>query len=182
LKPRGKFYRLNYFIQASELRLLDAQGKQIGIIKKEEALRMAREQGIDVVEISASANPPVAKLIDFKKFKYLEAKREQEEKRKQKHVGIKEVRVRPFIGEHDLEVRVTQAQSFLNAGNQLKIAVPFRGREITHKEFGFDVLKRFTDRLKEFKMVRPGHMEGRVLVAMLAPQKSNPKLPTTETT
>lgn len=171
MKPRGKFYRLNYFIQARELRLLDAAGKQIGIVTKEEALRKAHDAGVDVVEIAPNSKPPVAKLIDFKKFKYLEAKKEREEKKKQKHVGIKEVRLRPFIGEHDLAVRVAQAKIFLDEGNQLKISIPFRGREITHKEFGFDILNKFLSRLAEIKLVRAGHFEGKVLVAQVVSDK-----------
>ena len=171
MRPRGKFYRLNYFIQARELRLLDEHGKQIGVVTKDEASRRARELGIDVVEIAANAKPPVAKLIDFKKFKYLEAKKEREEKRKQKHVGIKEVRLSPFIGNHDLETRLAQSKEFLEEGNQLKISIPFRGREITRKEFGFEVLNKFLKLLNDVKIVRPGHFEGRVLVAQVVMEK-----------
>lgn len=170
-QSRGKFYRLNYFIQAPQLRLLDESGKQIGLVTKEEALRRARDAGIDVVEIAPNASPPVAKLIDFKKFKYLESKKSREEKKKQKHVGVKEVRLSPFIGEHDLEVRSTQAQEFLDEGNQVKISIPFRGREITRKEFGFNVMKKFLAELTEAKVVREAHFEGKILVAMIAPDK-----------
>lgn len=175
MRPRGKFYRLNFFIQARELRLLDEHGKQIGVVTKEEALRRAREAGIDVVEIAANAKPPVAKLIDFKKFKYLEAKKDREEKRKQKHVGIKEVRLSPFIGTHDLETRVKQARVFLSEGNQLKISIPFRGREITRKEFGFEVLNKFLGYLTDIKIVRPAHFEGRVMVAQVVMEKKKEK-------
>lgn len=171
MKPRGKFYRLNFFIQAKELRLLDEAGKQIGVVTKEEALKRAREAGVDVVEIAPSAHPPVAKLIDFKKFKYLEAKKVRDEKKKQKHVGIKEIRLRPFIGAHDLEVRVSQAKVFLSQGNSVKISVPFRGREITRKEFGYNVLSQFLSALREIKVVRPAHFEGRIMVAMIVPDK-----------
>lgn len=171
MKPRGKFYRLNYFIQAREIRLLDESGKQIGIVTKEEALRKAREAGVDVVEIAPNAKPPVAKLIDFKKFKYLESKKEREEKRKQKNAGIKELRLRPFIGQHDFEVRLNQAKEFLAEGNQIKISVPFRGREITHKEFGFAVINKFLQGLEAAKLVREPHFEGRVLVATIAAHK-----------
>lgn len=175
MRPRGKFYRLNFFIQARELRLLDEHGKQIGVVTKEEALRRAREAGIDVVEIAPNAKPPVAKLIDFKKFKYLEAKKDQEEKRKQKHVGIKEVRLSPFIGTHDLETRVVKAKEFLEEGNQLKIAITFKGREITRKEFGFEVLNKFLGLVGDVKIVRPAHFEGRILVAQVVLEKKSPK-------
>jgi len=171
LKPRGKFYRLNYFIQAREVRLLDEAGKQIGIVTKEEALRRGRAAGVDVVEIAPNAKPPVAKLIDFKKFKYLEAKKEREEKKKQKHVGIKEVRLTPFIGEHDIDFRSKRAQEFLNEGNQLKISLTFRGRQITRKEFGFEVINKFIGRLEEVKVVRAPHFEGKNLVTLVAADK-----------
>ena len=181
MKPRyhkkfrtpSKFYRLNYFIQAREVRLLDETGKQLGVVTKEEAIRRAKEAGIDVVEIAANAKPPVAKLIDFKKFKYLEAKKTQEEKKKQKNVGVKEIRLRPFIGEHDLEIRAAQAKGFLNDGNQLKISIPFRGREITRKEFGFEVMRRFLAQLPETKMIREAHFEGKIMVAMVASDKKS---------
>lgn len=175
MKPKGKFFRLNYFIQARELRLLDETGKQIGLVTKEEALKRAREAGVDVVEIAPNAVPPVAKLIDYKKFKYLESKKTRIEKKKQKNVGVKEIRLRPFIGEHDLRVRINQAREFLDEGNQVKISLPFRGREITRKEFGFEVINRFLSQLTDMKVVRPPHFEGRVLSALIAPDKKSVK-------
>lgn len=155
------------------MRLLDGSGKQIGVVTKEEALKHAREAGVDVVEIAPNAKPPVAKLIDYKKFKYLEAKKEREEKKKQKHVGIKEIRLTPFIGVHDLEVRRKQSQGFLNGGNQVKISLAFKGRQITRKEFGFEVINKFLGALVDFKIVRAAHFEGKVLTAMIAPDKKS---------
>lgn len=150
---------------------MDEEGKQIGIVSKLEALQMAKEKGIDVVEISASAKPPVAKLIDFKKFKYQEAKKEREVKKGQKNVGVKEIRLRPFIGQHDFDTRVKQANGFLEDGNQVKLTLFFRGREITRKEFGFDVVKRFIASLESAKVVREPKIEGKLLVAMVVPDK-----------
>lgn len=175
MKPRGKFYRLNFFIQAKELRLLDDSGKQIGVVTKEEALRRARELGIDVVEIAPNAKPPVAKLIDYKKFKYLESKKDREEKKKQKHVDTKEIRLRPFIGEHDLEVRRKQSQGFLDDGNQVKVSIPFRGRELAHKELGFSVINKFLSTLVNVKIVRAPHFEGKVMNALLTSEKKTVK-------
>lgn len=146
---------------------MDEEGKQIGVVSKLEALQKAKELDLDVVEISASAKPPVAKLIDFKKFKYQEAKKERESKKSQKNVGVKEVRLRPFIGAHDFDTRKRRAQEFLKDGNQVKISVFFRGREITRKEFGFDVMKRFIGSLESAKVVREPHMEGRSIGAMV---------------
>lgn len=166
-----RHYRLNYQITSPQLRLLDETGKQIGIVSKLEALQRAKELDIDVVEIAPKASPPVAKLIDFKKFKYQEAKKARESRKSQKNVGVKEVRLRPFIGAHDLETRLKQAKNFLEDGNQLKVSVFYRGREITRKEFGYEVMKRFLSMLEAVKVVREPHMEGRSLVAMVAAHK-----------
>ncbi len=171
MRPKAKFYRLNYQITSPQLRLLDEEGKQIGIVSKLEALQKAKEVGVDIVEVAPNAKPPVAKLIDFKKFKYQEAKKERESKKSQKNVGVKEVRLRPFIGEHDLETRLRQAKEFLDEGNQVKISVFFRGREITRKEFGYDVVKKFLGQLESVKVVRDPHMEGRTLVTMVVLDK-----------
>lgn len=166
-----KHYRLNYQIVSPQLRLLDEEGKQIGVVSKLEALQMAKERGIDVVEIAANATPPVAKLIDFKKFKYQEAKKERESKKSQKNVSVKEIRLRPFIGQHDFDTRLKQATEFVKNGNQVKLTLFFRGREITRKEFGFDVMKRFIGGLPGAKLVREPKMEGKLLVAMVVPDK-----------
>jgi translation initiation factor IF-3 len=158
-----KLYRINYQITSPQLRLLDETGKQIGLVTKIEALQKARELNLDVVEISGNAKPPVAKLIDFKKFKYQEAKKERENKKSQKNVGVKEIRMRPFIGEHDMQTRVKQANEWLEEGNQVKINCIFRGREITRREFGFELLKKFVAACVNAKSVREPHFEGKVL-------------------
>ena len=168
---QGKHYRINYQIISPTVRLLDEEGKQIGVVSKLQALQKAKEEGLDVVEIAPNAKPPVVKLIDFKKFKYQEAKRERESKKTQKNVGVKEIRLRPFIGAHDLETRFSKTREFLKGGNQVKINVLFKGREITRKEFGFDVLKKFIGKLENTKTVREPHFEGRVLSATVAPGK-----------
>ena len=173
MSAKPKYYRLNYQIASPQLRLLDEEGKQIGVVSKIEALQKASELGIDVVEIAPHAKPPVAKLIDFKKFKYQEAKKERENRKSQKNVGIKEVRLRPFIGSHDFDTRLKQAKEFLAEGNQLKITVFFRGREITRKEFGFKVIQQFIEKLEQVKVVREPHMEGRTLVAMVVSDKKS---------
>jgi translation initiation factor IF-3 len=164
-------YRINYQITSPQLRLLDEAGKQIGILSKLEALQKAKELNLDVVEIAPKAVPPVAKLIDYKKFKYQEQKKERESKKSQKNVGVKEIRLRPFIGQHDFDTRVTQAKEFLKDGNQVKINVIFKGREITRKEFGYNVIKRFITGLESVKIVKEPHMEGKALVTMVVPEK-----------
>jgi translation initiation factor IF-3 len=171
LSTPSKHYRLNYQITSAEVRLLAEDGKQIGVVSKIEALQKAQELGLDIVEIASNAKPPVAKLIDFKKFKYQEAKKERESKKSQKNVGVKEIRLRPFIGEHDFETRRKKAEGFLKEGNQVKIVVMFRGREITRKEFGFDVMKRFIAAMPEARLVREPKPEGRAISAMIVSDK-----------
>lgn len=166
-----KYYRINYQIPSPQLRLLDEDGKQIGIFTKLEALQKAKEGNVDVVEIAPNAKPPVAKLIDFKKFKYQEAKKDRENRKNQKNVSIKEVRLRPFIGEHDFQTRKEQSKSFLKEGNQVKINVQFKGRELAKKDFGFTVMKRFLSELTDVRVVREPHMEGKTLVAMVVNEK-----------
>jgi len=172
VQTQGKHYNaINYQITANQVRLLDEEGKQIGVFTKIEALQKAKESGLDVVEIAANAEPPVCKLIDYKKFKYQEQKKEQESKKSQKNVGVKEIRLRPFIGQHDFDTRVEQSKKFLEDGNQVKITVIFKGREITRKEFGFTVMKRFLDSIQPCKVVREPRLEGKFLVATVVPEK-----------
>lgn len=166
-----KFYRLNYQITAPSVRLLDEEGKQIGVVTKLEALQKAKEMGLDIVEIAPNANPPVAKLIDYKKFKYQEAKKDRESRKSQKNVGVKEIRLRPFIGQHDFDTRLAQAKDFLADGNQVKLTLAFKGREITRKEFGFAVIKRFVESLESVKVVREPRMFGKFLEAMIVHDK-----------
>lgn len=170
-KQFHKSYKINYQILSPQIRLLDDKGVQIGIVSKLEALQKAKEFGLDVVEIAPNAKPPVAKLIDFKKFKYQEARKDREAKKNVKNVGVKEVRLRPFIDQHDFDTWVNRATDFIEKGNQVKINVLFKGRELGRKEFGFEVLKRFIAQMKGVKTVREPKMEGRVLAAMIVPDK-----------
>lgn len=140
-------------------------------MSKIEALQKAKELNLDVVEIAPNAVPPVAKLIDYKKFKYQESKKERESKKSQKNVGVKEVRLRPFIGQHDFDTRLAQAKDFLADGNQVKVSVFFKGREITRKEFGFKVIQQFISSIEGVKTVRDPHMEGKTLTTMLVNEK-----------
>lgn len=124
------------------------------------------------MEIASTAKPPVAKLIDFKKFKYLQAKKEQEEKKKAKEVRLKEIRLRPFTDDHDLEVRLGRARNFLKSGNKVKFAIKFSGREMAHPKFGFDLANKIISSLAEISQVeRLTHFEGRQLIFWLTPVK-----------
>lgn len=172
-----KYYRLNYQITAPQLRLLDETGKQVGVVAKLDALKMAQAEGKDLVEIAPNAKPPVVKLIDFKKFKYLEAKKEREGRKNAKHVGMKEIRLSSFMGEHDFNTRVNQGMEFLKEGNQLKISLAFRGREIAHKEFGTAMMQKALNKLAGYcRVVKPPHFEGKILVTMLTSTKETPKV------
>lgn len=172
MRKSHKYYRLNYQITAPTVRLLDEKGKQLGVVDRQEALKKAQQEEKDLVEIAANAKPPVVKLIDFKKFKYLEAKRERDSKKAAKNVGVKEIRLSPFMGQHDFDTRVTKAEEFLKEGNQLKLNLPFRGREIIRKDWGMETMNRAIQRLENVsKVIKSPYMEGRVLVSILAPVK-----------
>lgn len=152
------------------MRVLDEKGKQIGLLSRQEALKRAYELGLDLVEIASNAKPPVAKLIDFKKFKYLESKRAQQIKKKVREVEVKEIRLRPFIGNHDFKVKVDRAEQFLRDGNRLKITVKFQGREFSKKEFGFKIIKNFIEALASVAEPQgEPRFVGRVLVTFLTP-------------
>lgn len=150
---------------------MDEKGNQIGVVSKIEALQKAKELNLDVVEIAGNAKPPVAKLIDYKKFKYQEAKKERESRKNVKNVGVKEVRLRPFIEQHDFDTRLKRAQEFIDDGNQVKVTVMFKGRELGRKQFGFEVINRFLSSISGSKVVREPRMEGRTLTAMAVPDK-----------
>jgi len=141
-KLKIKFYRINQRIQANKVRVVDDQGKQVGVITLSEALKLAQNKKLDLVEVAPSAKPPVCKIIDFKRFKFLEAKKIKDEKKKSKKSTIKEIRLTPFIAERDLSFRIKEAKQFLKLGNQVKLVVFFRGRQITKKDFGYNILKK----------------------------------------
>lgn len=173
-KFKRKFYRLNWNITAPELRVIDQKGKQVGILRKDEALRLAQEKEIDLVEVAPNASPPVCKLIDFKKFLYLEKKKERAQKKGGGRKGIKEIRLRPFIGDHDYQFRLNQAKEFLSDADKVRIRVQFFGREIAKKKFGFEIINRLIGDLGEVvKVEKEPHFIGRNLIVQLAPDKKH---------
>lgn len=145
-----KFYRLNQYIAAPRVRVVDEQGKQIGVLPIAEAIKKARELKADLVEVAPNANPPVCKIIDFKKFKYLEAKKHQKEKKQSKKVEIKEIRLTPFIAKNDFDFRIRRAEEFLKEGNKVKITVRFHGRQMAKKEFGYEIIARAKENLNPY--------------------------------
>lgn len=147
------FFKINHFIQSPELRVLDQFNKQLGLMTKEEALRRAREQGIDLVEIAPKAMPPVAKLIDFSKFKYQQQQKAQEDKKKAKIAEIKELRLTPVIAKGDFDSRMKKARKYLEGGDKVRLVVKFQGRLITRKEFGERVLQKAVEQLADCSAV-----------------------------
>lgn len=167
-----RFYRTNERIFGREFRVLDSENKQIGILGRDEALNLAREQGLDLVEIAAQAQPPVVKIVDFNKFLYQQEKKKQEEKKKAKTSDTKEVRLGPFIGEADLEVVLRKVRGFLEDGDKVRLVVRFRGRQITHPEFGQQVIQKVIDNLFDISKVdREPHLEGKQMIALMSPDK-----------
>jgi translation initiation factor IF-3 len=128
---------LNGAIQASQLRVIDSEGKQLGILSKQEALDMAVEQGLDLVEISPEAKPPVAKIVDWGKYNYQRTKQQQKNKKTAKALEMKQMRFGLKIGEHDLDIKMSKVRKFLEAGHKVKLTIFYRGRELAHKEIGF---------------------------------------------
>jgi translation initiation factor IF-3 len=155
------------------VRLIDEQGEMLGVVPIAEALRIAEGKGLDLVEISPHAEPPVCKTIDFGKYKYQLQKKEHEKRKHQKIVQTKEIKLRPAIGEHDYQVKLKSAIEFLKDGDKVKVSLRFRGREITHQEIGFDLLNRFKTDTEELAKLEMGpKMEGRQAVMVLAPNKT----------
>lgn len=176
-----KSYRVNERISALELRVLDKDGKQIGIMSKYDALREARDLELDLVEIAPLAKPPVVRLINFNKFLYQEEKKKQEEKRKAKVSETKELRLGPFMSENDLQVMIRRGREFLENGDKVRLVVRFRGRQITRPEFGRGILTKAIESLNDIsKIDREAHFEGRQLIALLSPERKKTPVLTKE--
>ena len=172
-KDNRKFYRTNERIFAQSVRVLDTDGKQIGILNRSEALDKARELGLDLVEIAPTATPPVVKIIDFKKFLYQEEKKKKEEKKKAKVSETKEVRLGPFMNDHDLEVMIRRTREFLSDGNKVRLVVKFIGRQITHPEFGRTILDKTLNAVSDIsKVERDPHFEGKQLIVIISPERN----------
>ena len=167
-----KFYRVNERIFAPTLRVLDTDGKQIGILSKFEALSKAKSEELDLVEVAPMAKPPVAKIIDFKKFLYQEEKKKREEKKKAKTSETKEIRLGPFMSDNDLGVMIRRSREFLEAGDKVRLVVSFSGRQITHPEFGHRILDKVLESLSDIsKLDRERRLEGKKLIALVSPER-----------
>ncbi len=173
-----RFYRINERIFASLLRVLDAEGKQIGVLTRFEALKKAKELGVDLVEIAPMANPPVVKIIDFKKFLYQESKKKNEEKKRSKVSETKEIRLGPFMNDHDLKTMIRRGTGFLEGNDKVRLIVKFMGRQIAHPEFGKAIMQKVVSALSGMsKLERDPHFEGKQLIAILSPERSAGKKP-----
>lgn len=165
--------RVNERIRADEVRLVGAEGEMIGVVPIDDALARAREAGMDLVEVSPGAEPPVCKILDYGKYKYQAQKKASEARKKQKVIHIKEVKLRPNIDPHDLEIKMRKVHEFLDAGDKVKITLRFRGREMSHQEIGYALLKRIKEDLADkVKVEHKPSMEGRQVLMVLAPAKS----------
>lgn len=164
--------RINEEITSPEVRLIDSEGKQAGIVPIAQALQAAVEKELDLVEIAPQASPPVVKVMDYGKYLYQIKKKQQEAKKKQKTIQVKEVKFRPRTDTHDYEFKRNHIIRFLKEGNRVKCGVFFRGREMTHPELGYEILARLCEDLQEVAEIQKSpEMEGRLLVMHLLPKK-----------
>jgi translation initiation factor IF-3 len=163
--------RVNDEIRVREVHLIDKDGANKGTVLIAEALRLAQEAGLDLVEIAPNAAPPVCKLLDYGKFKYQEQKKAAEARKKQKIVEVKEIKFRPMIDDHDYDVKMRAMQRFFEEGDKVKVTLRFRGREMAHQELGFQLLNRVKDDTSKLaKVEQDPKMEGRQMVMVLAPR------------
>ncbi len=152
------------------MRLIGGEGEQVGVIPLNEALRMAEEADLDLVEVASQADPPVVRLLDYGKFRYEQSKKERDSRKSTKNVGIREVRMRPRIDEHDIAFKSRMVRKFLDEGHKVKVSVLFRGREITHPELAIGLMRRVAESLEEqAKLEKAPSMEGRMMTMILAP-------------
>ena len=165
----SKELQINEEIRDKEVRLIDTNGEQLGIMKLEEALDRAAAQNLDLVKIAPQANPPVCKIIDYGKYRFEQAKREKEARKNQRVVDIKEIRLSLNIDTHDFNTKVGHAKRFLKDGDKVKASIRFRGREMGHPEHGYEIMQRFADALaEEANVEKKAKLEGRNMLMFLA--------------
>ena len=166
--------KINEEIRAREVRVNSASGEAIGIMSLRDALQLAAEQQLDLVEVAPTAKPPVCKIMDFGKYRYEQQKREKEAKKKQKVVTVKEVKLRPNIEQHDFNVKLKNALRFIEDGDKVKVTIMFRGRELSHPDLGRQILIKMAEELKELVVVeREPKLEGKNMIMILSPKPHN---------
>ena len=162
--------QINEQIRDREVRVISADGEQLGIMSAKEALKKAEEKNLDLVKIAPNAKPPVCKIMDYGKYRFEQAKREKEARKNQKTVSIKELRISPSIDDHDFETKINHAKKFLQDGDKVKVSIRFRGREIHHSALGAKNLERFRDTLSEYGTSdKPPKLEGRSMSLIISP-------------
>ena len=163
---------LNEQIRDKEIRLIGEDGEQLGIMSAKDALKMAKEAGLDLVKIAPTAKPPVCKIVDYGKYRYEQTRREKEAKKKQKTTEVKEIQLSPNIDVNDLTTKANQARKFVEKGNKVKVALRFRGREMAHMATGKEVLDTFFEKLSDVAVVeKPAKLEGRSMIMVLAQKR-----------
>ncbi|HER26243.1 MAG TPA: translation initiation factor IF-3 [Rhodospirillales bacterium] len=169
--PTRKGPRVNDMIDAPQVRVVGADGEMVGVISVEEGIELALDSGLDLVEVSPNADPPVCKVLDYGKYKYEEQKKRNEARKKQKVIEVKEIKMRPGIDVHDYEVKMRNANRFLGHGDKVKFTIRFRGREMAHQGLGMDVLNRIKEELEDqIKIEQFPRIEGRLMVMIVAPK------------
>ncbi len=169
-------HQINEEIRDKEVRLIDGDGNQVGIVPLAKALEAAAAKNLDLVKIAPQAQPPVCRVMDYGKFRFEQAKREKEARKKQHIVEIKEIRLSPGIDSNDFNTKANHAKRFLKGGDKVKVSVRFRGREVTHSSIGLDLLNRFAEECSELGSVEKNpKLEGRQMIMFLAPKKDSPK-------
>ena len=169
--PTREGPRVNEEIGVHSVRLVNERGDMVGVVPRNEALAMAADAGLDLVEIAPNADPPVCKILDFGKYKYEEQKKKNEAKKKQKVIEVKEIKFRPSIDDHDYDVKMRSMQKFIGEGDKVKVTMRFRGRELAHQELGMNVLMRVRDDLDEVAKVEQfPRMEGRQMTMVVSPK------------
>lgn len=164
--------RINHQIRADKIRLIDADGNMIGVVSVAEGVAMAKEVGLDLVEVSPNAEPPVCKILNYGKYKYEAQKKAQEAKKKQKVITLKEIKLRPNIDTHDFEVKMRSVSKFLEEGNKVKITLRFRGREMAHMEIGMALFARVRAQFGDaIRVEHEPKLEGRQAIMIIAPAK-----------
>ena len=167
----NKGQRINEMIRVREVRLIDDEGNQLGIVATQDALRMAKDKDLDLVEVSPHANPPVCKILDYGKYRFEQEKKLRDAKKNQKVLKLKEIRMQPKIGSGDLDTKAKHIQEFLDEGDKVKVTIRFRGRELAHTELGFEVLNEVLKRLTSaYNVDKPAAMDGRNMSMTISPK------------
>ena len=170
-RPAPNKQRVNHLIRNPEVRVIGAEGEQLGILKTSDAIRQSKEQGYDLVEVAPNSEPPVCRIMDYGKFKYEQSKKDHKSRQHQKSTQVKEIKLRPRTDSHDLATKVRQIHNFLAEGNKTKVTVMFRGREMANQELGRNAMKKVIEEVKDAGVIEsPPRMEGRNLYMIVAPK------------